>query len=194
MLLDIIRQFNWVDFLVIIIFLRIIYTAFNNKFPLELFKLLGIVTALYLSLHYYTSLVDLITQHNPATKDRIPLRFFDFISFLVLAIIGYLVFVGLRFVFERFIELEIYPVLNKILSLIVGASRAFLLTGLLVFTLVISSVSYLKNSVRESYSGRQMFVVAPNTYAWIWNNITSKFSNREEFNKTIPQVQKDLNK
>ena len=52
MLLDIIRQFNWFDVAIIILFIRICYIAFRSEFPVELFKLAGIICAIYISMHY----------------------------------------------------------------------------------------------------------------------------------------------
>ncbi len=192
MLLGIIKQFNWVDILVIIILFRIGYIAIKNGLLWEFFKLLGTILAVYLSLHYYTLLSDMMGQRLPSIKEKAPLEFLDFLSFVVLAIIGYLIFVSLRIVFHRFIKMEAVPNLNKWGGLVLGIGRGFLLAGLITFMLAISSINYLRNSVNDSYSGRQLFKVVPNTYSWLWNNIASKFMTGEKFNKTILEVQKDL--
>ena len=56
MIVEIIKQFNWVDIFVIILSVRVLYIAVKNGLPVELFKLLGTIAAIYLSLHYYTIL------------------------------------------------------------------------------------------------------------------------------------------
>ncbi len=191
MFLSIVKQFNWVDILVVILLFRIGYIAIKNGLPAELFKLLGIISAIYLSLHYYTALSDWIRAHIAAEK-KMPLEFLDFLVFLVLAILGYLIFVLLRSIFYRFIKMEAVPRLNKWGGLALGVARGFLLVGLVIFMLVISSISYLKNSVKNSYSGRQLFNVATSTYSWLWNAIASKFMPGEKFNRTILEVQENL--
>jgi len=193
MLLGILKQLNWLDFFVIIIFLRIAFIAFNSGFPLELFKLLGTVFSVYLSLHYFTFFTDYIGQRNPSAKERVPLEFMNFISLIAIAIIGYLIFVALRLVFDRFVKMEISSVINRWLALLLGAIRGFFLASLITFVLVISSIGYLKNSVKVSFIGKQIFNFAPNAYSWMWNNIASKFAIGENFNHTVLEVQKDLN-
>lgn len=193
MLLDIIKQFNWLDILLIIILFRIGYIAMKTGIPVEFFKFLGVIIAVYLAMHYYTNLSNALVQRAPVTKEKMPLEFLDFLSFLFLAIIGYFIPVSFCALFGRFIKMEATPNLNKWLGLVLGIIRAFLLASLITFMLVISSSSYLKNSVVNSYLGRRVFNVAPNTYTWLSNKIISKFMPGEKLNKTIPEVQKDLN-
>ncbi len=189
--LEIARQFNWVDILVIILLLRIGYIAIKNGIAAEFFKLPGIISAIYLSLHYYTALSDWIKSYVFA-KQKMPLRFLDFLVCLVLAIIGYLIFVLLRSIFCRFVKMEAVPTLSKWGGLVLGVARGFLLVSLVVFMLAISSISYLKNSVKNSYSGQQLFNVATGTYSWLFNAVASKFIPGEKFNKTIFEDQEDL--
>lgn len=191
MLLEIFKQFNWVDILVVIILFRISYIAVKNGLPGELFKFLGVLSAIYLSLHYYTVLSDFF--RNSLGVKSLPLEFLDFLSFIVLAILGYLVFVSLRSVCCRFIKMEATPKLNKGGGFILGIGRGFLVVGLIIFMLVISTIGYLKNSVNDSYLGKRLFKVAPATYSALWNNLMSKFMAKEKFNKTILEVSKDLN-
>jgi len=191
MLLDIIKKLNWVDVLVIIALMRIGYVAFETGFTIELFKLLGTLFAIYLSMHYFTIVSDTLIRRQ-ATTEKIPLQFTDFVSFLVLVIAGYLIFVFLRSVFYRFIKMEAAPYLQKWGGLVLGMFRAFLCVGLIIFMLVISSFEYFKNSVKESYTGKDFFKIAPATYSWIWNNVSSKFMNNEKFNNTILEIQDDF--
>lgn len=193
MLTDIIKQFNWIDILVIIILFRISYISVKTGVPVEFFKLLGMLATIYLSLHYYTTLADWVVQRTPLAKEKAPLEFLDFVSFLFLAIVGYFIFISLRIVFSRFIRMEAAPNLNRFAGLALGIARGFLLAGLIIFMLVISSSSYLRNSVINSYLGKRMFKVAPNTYSWLWNKVASKFASGEKLNQTLLEVQKGLN-
>lgn len=193
MISDILKQLNWIDFLMAVLFLRIIFMALSTGFALELFKLLGTLASLYLSLHYFTLFTDWVGGRTPAAKGKIPLQFMDFISLIAIAIIGYLMFVALRLVFDRFIKTEIHPLVNKAVALILGSFRGLFLTSLIAFLLVGSSISYLKDSVRSSFTGRRAFNLAADTYSWTWDHIASKFSVGERFNSTVLEVQKDLN-
>jgi len=191
MILNIIKQFNWVDIFVIILLFRICYIAIKSGFVVELFKFLGTVLAIYLSLHYYTALADLVTKYL-SIKESMPLEFLDFIAFIILVIIGYFVFVILRQVFSQLIKTEAAPNLNRWGGLALGIVRGILFSGLIIFILVISSVSYFKNSAGNSYLGKRLLKVAPTTYTKLWNGLMSKFMTGEKFNQTILDVQEGI--
>jgi uncharacterized membrane protein required for colicin V production len=190
MFLDILHQLRWLDLVVIILLVRIGYIAIKSGLSVEIFKLLGTLLATYIALHYYTIGSDYL--RTIITYKEVPLELLDFFSFLLLAISGYSVFVLLRSIFYRFIKMEAVPGLNKWGGLVLGAARGLLFVGLIVFALAISSVSYLKNSVADSYSGRRILKVAPAAYAWLWGSIGSKFMSGDVFNKTVTEVQENF--
>ncbi len=184
MLLNILNQINWVDIFVLILGVRICYVAVKSGFPVELFKFIGTVTAVYLSLHYYVALSGYI-EGWLSMGNRLPQDFLQFIVFLSLAAAGYYAFMVLRSIFYRFLKMEAVSTLNKWGSLILGLARAVVLVSLIMFTFVISSVSYFNNSVKASYTGKRFFMVAPDTYSWLWNNFVSKFAAGEKYNETV---------
>lgn len=186
-MLGIFKQFNWVDVLVVILFFRICYIAVITGLPSEFFKLIGTICAIYLSLHYFTELSDFVMMHSSVHK--VPLEFLDFLSFLTLAIMGYLIFALLRNIFSHFIKMEAAPKLNKLGGLILGVVRGFFCVGLIVFILAVSTVSYLKKSAEDSCYGKRLFKSTVDTYSWLWNTVTSKFMRGEKFNKTILEIQ-----
>jgi len=184
MLLNILNQINWVDIFVLILGVRICYIAVKNGFPVELFKLIGTIAAIYLSLHYYVALSGYIREWL-SMGDRLPGDFLQFIVFLALAIAGYCVFMVLRSISYMFLKMEAVSTLNKWGSLILGIARAALLVSLIMFTFVVSSVGYFNDSVKASYTGKYLFMVAPGTYSWLWNNLVSKFAAGEKYNATV---------
>jgi len=192
MILEIIAKFNFLDYIILIVLFRICYIAAKMGLPVEIFKFLGVIFSIYIGLHYYTTLSNFI-QSRFLPKE-IPLEFMDFIIFLFLIVLGYLCFVGLRSVLSRFIQLNAIPKISQCLGLILGIGRGLLVIGLLSFTLVISSVTYLSSSVKHSYLGRKAFVILPQTYGWFWYNIFSKFSHEEKFNPIVTQVMEKFNR
>jgi uncharacterized membrane protein required for colicin V production len=193
MLLDIIKQFYWLDILLIIILFRIGYIAFKNGLTMEIFKFFGSIAAIYVPMHYYSVFSDWIIKKIPLIGEKTPLQFLDFISFTCLAIISYVIFILMRIVFNRFIQMKAAQNLNRWGGLILGIARGFLLTGVITFMLAISCVSYLKQSVINSYSAKYLLKIAPATYSWLWNGFFSKIAPSEKFNETILEVQKDIN-
>lgn len=193
MVLDTLKQFNWVDILCIIVLFRVAFISMKSGFSTEVFKLSGTILAAYISFHYYTLFSDAFTSRF-GLKEIMPIPFMDFLCFLILALLGYLVFVLLRITFYRFINVEAVNNLNRWGGLVLGVLRGVLLSSLIMFTLVISTLTYLKKSAADSYSRRYIFNIAPNTYTWIWNTITSKFMSQESYSKTVSEVQEDFTK
>ena len=187
MLLNIIKQFNWADILLIIVFYRICYIGVVNGLPSEIFKLLGIILANYVSFHYYTVFSDFISSHIDLRK--VPLEFLDFLCFVIMILVAHVIFMVLRGLFARAIKLEAVPRLNKWGGLILSLVRGYLLAGLICYAMAISSIAFLKDSVKHSYIGVRMFTASPDTYTWLWKNVASKFMVREKFNETILEVQ-----
>ena len=97
MIAEILAKFNFLDFIILIVFFRVCYIAAKMGISIEIFKFLGIVFSIYVALHYYTAISDLI-QKRFFLKEM-PLEFMDFIFFLLLILFGYLLFVGLRMIF-----------------------------------------------------------------------------------------------
>ncbi|MCX5698700.1 MAG: CvpA family protein [Candidatus Omnitrophica bacterium] len=191
MIPGILAQFNFLDYMILIILFRICYIAAKMGLSVEIFKLSGVIFSTYIALHYYTTLSNLIQRRF--LPKAMPLEFMDFIIFLLLIIAVYLFFVGLRGILFRFIQLNAIPKINQFFGLILGIGRGFLFIGLLSFTLVISSVTYLSSSVKHSYLASKAFAISPQAYNWLWSNIFSKFSTQEKFNSTVTEVMDEFN-
>lgn len=192
MLLNIIKQFNWVDIFIVILLIRIFYISIRSGLAIEIFKVAGTVLAIFLSLHHYTNLADIIKLR--LTSEKVPIEFLDFLCFVFLAFLGYLIVALLCKVFSRFIKIEAVPALNKWGGLTLGVVRGFLLSSIVIYVLSISGISYFKNSVIDSYFGKRLFKIAPVTYGKIWSGFVSKFVPKEKFNPSIQEVEKAFKK
>lgn len=187
MILDTLKRFNWLDIFVIIFWLRICYIAAKTGFLTELFKVLGSIGSIYLSLHYFSGLSDFVRERLPT--ELMPVEFVDFLCFIFLAALGYFVFFLLRKIIVRFVKMEAVPKLSRWGGIILGVIRPFLVTSIIIFAMVMSSVVYFKRSVAVSYSGEYLFKVAPGVYSALWNGLLSKFMIKETFNQTVLDIQ-----
>lgn len=185
--LNILKQINWLDVCIFVLIARIIYISLKTGFSTELFKFLGTVTAVYLSLHYYVSISALVVKYIPAEGIPEPVVYFAII--IILATIGYLLFVSLRCMVYHYIKMEAVSNLDKWGGLILGIGRAILLSSLVIFVVVLTNIGYFKSSVKDAYSQKYLFKAAPDTYTWIWENVFSKFLTNEKFNKDILRVE-----
>ncbi|HPL83073.1 MAG TPA: CvpA family protein [Candidatus Omnitrophota bacterium] len=191
MLLNTLKQFNWLDILILIVISRVCYIALKNGFTAEFFKIFGTLMAVYISMHYCVLLADYAIR--VASFDaKASLEIIYFIFFVALASSGYLLFFLLRKAFDNFVKIETVSALNKWGGLILGALRSILLVSLIAFAMVVSSVPYFKNSVKNSYLGQRLVLAAPDTYTWAWENIFSKFMTSEKEGSIVINTKKEL--
>lgn len=185
-MIDTFKQLNWVDILTIIIIVRIIYVSPRAGLPGEIFKLLGTITAIYLSFHYFVAFADFMAV-------KLYLKFLsyellDFIAFLLLALCGYVTFFILREFFNKLIKMEPVAGISKWVALCLGVIRGFLCAGLVVSVLAVSGISYIRNSVIDSFSGSKLLKLDSGVYVAIWNGAISKFATSEKINEAVVKL------
>ena len=123
MLLNILKQFNWVDIVCCILFLRILYIASKNGFVVELFKLFSVVVVIFVAFHYYTFLADLFREKMQSVG--FPLDFIDFIMFILLSLPLYFILsLAWGIIFHLF-KVETVPLLSRWGGFALGIFRAF---------------------------------------------------------------------
>lgn len=190
--MNILTRINWIDILCVILLFRISYIAYKRGFSAEIFKFAGTVCALFFSLHYYYSVAQaLITR---ITFVKIPLETARFFTFIFCAVLGYLAFVLLRFIFSRFIHMEATPQFNNWGGLSIGILRGVLFLGLLFYVFCLSPLPYFSKSVKDSLTGKKMVQVSVNAYSGMWQGILSKFLTKDKLNEDVLTITDWLNK
>ncbi len=182
-IINLITQFNWIDILVVAIFVRIVYTAFKNGIWVELFRFFGILVAIYLSLHYYSSWAQGIS--DKLNYKDFQLKFFELFTFALPAGFAYLSFYIFRTTSSKFVNVEFVPKLSSWGGVIVGILRGFFSISLFLYFLLIPASDYFTKCVKTSFLGQKLVVIAPTTYNGLWDSIMSKFMTSEKLNKTV---------
>lgn len=186
MVLEVLRQLNWVDIFCLILLLRMFYISGKSGFAPELFKFFGTVLAIYLSLHYYVIFSDYLGERLGV--NNIPLEHMAALISVLLALLGYLFFALLRRLFNRFLTMEAVAGLNKWGGILLGLLRGVCLASLVLFIMAASGVDYLRQSAARAYCGKYIIRVAPDIYSGLWSGVVSKFRTQEKFNKAILDI------
>ena len=185
-ILELSRQLNLIDILILIVFLRLVFISFKQGLGVEFFKLLGSLCGLYLALHYYFLLATFLSGFTGSIEPEI--SFLELIAFVILFAFGYLFFWSVRIVTFRFMDAEVNSQFSKWGGCVCALFRSFLLSSLMLFALVIPGSAYFKDSVRYSFSGYYFSKVAPATYTFIWESIVSKFNSGEKYNSALYDI------
>lgn len=186
--LNILRQLNWLDIFVVIVLIRVCLVALKNGFPVELFKLLGVVVAVYASLHYYSRLGAYASA--VAGLKNISPGLLGFISLITIALAALFASSFLRRIFFQLVKVEAVSNLNKWGGFFVGVVRGFLFLSLVLFIFIASGSAYLQRSVAVSFSGKKIFKLAPRAYSVIFKGVVSKFCAVETYNQSVIEAQK----
>ncbi len=177
---ELVNQLNWVDIFVFIAFLRIILISYRHGFVIEVFQLLGTIVSIFVAFHSCDKLAGFISSHSP-----IPIDFSNFICFAFLIVLILVLFKFCRDSFLFVIKIQPLAVLDKWGSAALGIIRAAFVSSIIIVTLLISTIGYLQQSAERSFSSKYLLDIAPRAYAFMFDNIYSKFSLQEEANTTV---------
>lgn len=191
MIIDYLKQINWIDIFVVILLIRITYISLKRGFPIELFKLLGTVCAIFLACHYYLRLGNFFNKFIFLGSEA-AINFLNFLSFLALYFLGYGLFVLVRLVFTILIRMEAISLLNRWGAFILGIGRWMLLVSIIFFSITVSNCTYFKQSLKNSISGLNFFKLTPRVYLALWDNLMFRFMSNKEFNKSVFLVEQNL--
>lgn len=177
---EIVKQFNWVDVLVISLLIRAAYIGIRQGFVVEVFKLGGVVFAAYFALHYYSLLGNFLATKTPISQINSYVFFYILLS---CAIIG--IFALIRQSLLMVIKIETIDLLARWGGLIFGVLRGILTASIICVFFVILNNDYLKTSVRQSYAASRVVKAAPSVYSFILNNLVAKFNTESEQNRVL---------
>lgn len=141
-------KINWIDIFIFIVIVRSIYIGINHGFVIEIFKLLGLASAIFCSLHFYVKLALFLKEYTPLSNHA--LEIFSFISLIV---VGNFIFIIIRKIFLLIFKQEVTNIFSKFLGCGIAFLRGILLSGLVINLFILVNTEYLVKSVNKSYSG-----------------------------------------
>lgn len=152
--------FNWIDFLILIIFIIYIYDGYRRGFLRLIWELLGIILAFILALKFYTNVATLIQMMIPSSD-----LYIKPIAFLIAWFLVQLVFyIGGHYLsFYTPVALKESKA-NHLIGLIPAAFKGIIFIAVLLVLLMILPISSgLKGSIQESLIGNKLVEEASKT-------------------------------
>ena len=177
---DIITSINWIDVLITIIALRILYIGIKLGIVIELFKLVSVFFAVFVTLHYFSSLSQFLHDKVSISDNVSMVIAYAFLWFTVIFVFK-LIRDGITTVFK----VEAHSLFDKWGGLVIAIGRGLLISSLAVFFLLTPRVEYFKKTIEHSVMGSRLVHVAPKFYESCYDGLVSKFFPHEELNKSV---------
>ena len=186
MLSKIINNIHWIDVLIIGMTIRIIYIGLTNGFVIELFKLLGILAAAFISFHYYSGLAKFLHEHIAIPESVLNIICFALLIFLVLWLSKF-ISEGISVV----LKVNAHPLLDKWGALVIAMIRSLFVSSVVLVVASLSGFNYLKESARESLLNPYLIDLSPQFYKSCMNGFVIKFFSKEKINPVILKLERE---
>ena len=174
------QHLNWIDLLVAAFVARAIYIGIKRGFVVELFKLVGTIAALYITLHFCTVFSKILHE-----KLHLQVALSDILSFGFLWGTITLTAKLVRDTLLMLVHIEPQGILNKWGGLVLSIFRGILLASLTLVYLEVTNVESFQKYIRDSVTGKRLVRIAPDMYEGCNDGFIVKYFPKEELNKSI---------
>ena len=184
MITHLIKSINWIDAALLVLFIRMILVGVKNGFISEFFKSLGIVTAVFVSLHYYSFLAVWM-----ARKTNISWEYWDFATFAVLWLAVSVFFKYFRETILILFNIETkHEGFDKYAAGILAVARGIFVCSMTIFLVLLAHNGTATRMALHSYSFKIAGRAAVNTYSFLYTHLVDKLCAGEHYNAAAAQV------
>ncbi len=164
---------------------RAVYIGAKKGWGVEIFKLLGMVFATFITMHYYVRFGKFLHDFV-----LVPQSMQEFIGFIVLWFGVVIMFKVIRDGWLLVVKGKSSSPLPKIIGAVFGAARGILICGLIFVLIFLSRNTYLFESARKSFSGFHMSNFSSNLYDVAYESVVKKIFSAEKKNEKVFQLKK----
>ncbi|MFA5144029.1 MAG: CvpA family protein [Candidatus Omnitrophota bacterium] len=143
--MEILAKINWVDVLSIILLLRTGYVSLQDGLSHEILPLVGSVSMLVFSLHYYNKIAGFLHYLGLT----LPMAFLNLVGFVLVFVCTGLLFRLVKLFIDKIIKVSWHPVIEKFGGLTAGIARGVILTSTVLIIIALIPLPYLQWSVRD---------------------------------------------
>jgi uncharacterized membrane protein required for colicin V production len=189
MFMNFINSFNWVDLLIAVILLRVVFIGIQTGIVVELFKLLGVLLTAFVCLHYY-SYVGIFLQRITKAPAGLMTPIAFVLLWAVMFLVCWLIREGLLIVFT----IEAQSLVDKWGGAFLGLGRFFVVASMVIFLFLSTGDKYFEKMVVRSFSQKYVLPVAPGFYSGVCDGFLIKVFPGEKMNVAVGEELKKVSK
>ena len=184
MLTHLIKSINWIDVALAFLLLRMIFVGVKNGFISEFFKFLGVLAAVFISLHFYSFLAQLAAE-----KTKFSSVYWELVTFAVLwfSVLFFFKFVRQAILLLFKVETN-HQGFDKYAAGIVAVGRGILICSLTIFLILLTHNGPVTRMTLHSYGYKIAGRAAVGTYSFLYNNLVDKLFSGQHYNAAAAQV------
>jgi uncharacterized membrane protein required for colicin V production len=184
MLTHLIKTINWIDAAFFFLLIRMIFVGVKSGFISEFFKFLGVVAAVFVSLHYYS-----FFAQWTAVKTNFSWRYWELVIFagLWFAVTFFFKFLreGILILFK--VETN-HQGFDQYAAGMVAVGRWILVCSLTIFLILLTHNGLLARMTLHSYGYKIAGRAAVGTYGFLYHHLVDKFITGEHYNAAADKV------
>ena len=181
MLTQFLRNINWVDVIVVFVFLRTIFYSVKSGFVAEGWRFIGTMVAIFFSFHCYAYWAQVLF-----TRFKLPILKWEFLLFTafwaIVSFLFWLTAIGVNILFKLEVN---HHVIDKYAAGFLGAARGILVCSLTVFAVLLLQNDFFHCQALTSYGYQLLAKAAPNTYLLEFKSLVVKLFEGQQFNQDV---------
>ena len=164
---------------------RAIFVGMKTGFFIELFKLLGIVFAIFITHHYYTAVAWVLVDKVHFAPFLANIVAFGFLWILIV-----LIFKLIRDAILILFKMQAKASVDQWLGFFVSLGRGVLICSLTFMLFYASEIKELAQYSTRSLSGPYLSNLSLDVYEGCYNSLVSRFFEHEKLNMTLFNLRK----
>jgi len=185
MIASIFKNLNWVDVIVSLTVIWILFTGIKDGFVKSLLHLIGTFFSLFISFHYYSGFSGFFVKKIPLSASLV-----DVVVFLLLWFLSFIAFrfleKGIFFIFT----IEVHNIVDKWGSAVLALIRSAVIGSIFLFILLLSHNAYLQQQALSSFSRKGLLDFAPKVYLSLFKDVIHPLFPEEHQNTHVSAVLK----
>lgn len=181
--MEFLKNFNWVDVLLLTLAVRIVYTAGKTGFIVELLKTLGVLFTLLVVFHFYSTLAGWCPQ-----VAFFPGQWLPALAFVVLWLAGVILCRLIREGFLLMFTVQSISLVDSWGAAALSVVRFLLIGSMLLFLFFATGVPYLHRGAQGAFVGKHILPVAPGTYSKVTRGFVAALFPAEKVNPAVAEV------